>query len=161
MPESPKLHDIEWYSEVPRSIWKHTTAGIVLVAVAFGGFGTWAATAPLAAAVIAQGSFVATGRNKVVQHFEGGIIKELLVKEGDQVVENQPLVLLDETAAKAKKRELFLRRVRLEATAARLVAQSEAADAMVLPDFLGELKEDQDVSSLVLTQQLNFKAQRL
>lgn len=161
MTEGPKLHDIEWYSEVPRSIWKHTTAGVVLVAVAFGGFGTWAATAPLAAAVIAQGSFVATGRNKVVQHFEGGIIKELLVKEGDQVVENQPLVLLDETAAKAKKRELFLRRVRLEATAARLAAQSEAADTMTLPDFLGDLKDDQDVSSLVLTQQLNFKAQRL
>ena len=47
-------------------------------------------TAPLAAAVIAQGSFVATGRNKVVQHLEGGIIKELLVEEGDQVELGQP-----------------------------------------------------------------------
>src|SRR5882762_5825475 len=44
-----------------------------------GGFGYWAATAPLSAAVIAQGSFVATGNNKIIQHLEGGIIKDLMV----------------------------------------------------------------------------------
>lgn len=156
-----KVHDLEWYSEVPRSVWKQTVAGLVLTAVAFGGFGTWAATAPLAAAVISQGSFVATGRNKVVQHFEGGIIKELLVKEGDQVVENQPLVLLDETAALSKKRELFLRRIRLEATAARLAAQAQGAENMEISGILEQFKDDPDVSSIVLTQQLNFKAQRI
>lgn len=156
-----KVHDIEWYSEVPRSVWKHTVAGIALIAVAFGGFGTWALTAPLAAAVISQGSFVATGRNKIVQHFEGGIIKELLVSEGDQVVEKQPVVRLDETAALAKKREYFLRRMRLEATAARLVAQADSADAMTMPDYFSDFKDDPDVSSIVLTQQLNFKAQRV
>jgi HlyD family secretion protein len=156
-----KVHDLEWYSEVPRSVWKQTVAGLVLTAVAFGGFGTWAATAPLAAAVISQGSFVATGRNKVVQHFEGGIIKELLVNEGDQVVENQPLVLLDETAALSKKRELFLRRIRLEATAARLAAQAQGMENVETAGILEQFKEDPDVSSIVLTQQLNFKAQRI
>lgn len=161
MSSAAKLHDIEWYTEVPRSVWKQTMAGLFLGAVAFGGFGTWAATAPLAAAVISQGSFVATGQNKVVQHFEGGIIKELLVKEGDQVVEAQPIVKLDETAALAKKREIFLRRMRLEATAARLVAQAEGADTMKVAEFLDGFREDQDVSSIALTQQLNFKAQRL
>ncbi len=156
-----KIHDLEWYSEVPRSVWKQTVAGLALTAIAFGGFGTWAATAPLAAAVIAQGSFVATGRNKIVQHFEGGIIKELLVNEGDQVVENQPLVRLDETASQAKKRELFLRRVRLEATAARLTAQSEAAETMKISTYLNDFRDDPDVSAIILTQQLNFKAQKM
>ncbi len=156
-----RVHDIEWYAEVPRSVWKQTVVGVVLTAVAFGGFGTWAATAPLAAAVISQGSFVATGRNKVVQHFEGGIIKDLLVKEGDQVTEGQALVRLDETAAMAKKREFFLRRMRLEATAARLAAQAEGAETVTMPEYFNEYKDDPDVSSLVLTQQLNFKAQRI
>lgn len=156
-----KVHDIEWYAEVPRSVWKQTVVGVVLTAVAFGGFGTWASTAPLAAAVISQGSFVATGRNKVVQHFEGGIIKDLLVKEGDQVTEGQALVRLDETAALAKKREFFLRRMRLEATAARLAAQAEGAETVTMPEYFNEYKDDPDVSSLVLTQQLNFKAQRI
>ncbi|WP_105439721.1 HlyD family type I secretion periplasmic adaptor subunit [Neorhizobium sp. T25_13] len=156
-----KVHDLEWYSEVPRSVWKQTVTGLALTAIAFGGFGTWAATAPLAAAVIAQGSFVATGRNKIVQHFEGGIIRELLVSEGDQVVENQPVVRLDETASQAKKREFFLRRVRLEATAARLAAQSEGADSMAISPYLNDFRDDPDVSAIILTQQLNFKAQRM
>jgi HlyD family type I secretion membrane fusion protein len=161
MTDTPRLHDIEWYSEVPRSIWKQTLAGLVLAGFAFGGFGTWAATAPLAAAVIAQGSFVATGRNKIVQHFEGGIIKELIVKEGDEVIRNQPVVRLDETAALSRKREIFLRRVRLEVTAARLAAQSENAESMTIPDFVTEFKNDPDVAEIVLTQQLNFRAQRV
>src|SRR5829696_6278236 len=87
----------EWYADVPRSIRKHAIVGLTLVGVSFGAFGTWGATAPLAAAVITQGSFVATGQNKIVQHLEGGIIKELLVNEGDFVKFNQPLVRLDET----------------------------------------------------------------
>ena len=63
------------------------------------GFGAWAAIAPLASAVVASGSFVATGQNKQVQHLEGGIIREMLVKEGDLVEANQPLLRLDDTAA--------------------------------------------------------------
>ena len=161
MADVAKLHDIEWYSDVPRSIWKQTVAGGVLALFAFGGFGTWAATAPLAAAVIAQGSFMATGRNKIVQHFEGGIIRELVVSEGDEVVKDQPLVRLDETAALSRKREIFLRRVRLEVMAARLAAQSENAETMTTPDFITEFKNDPDVAEIVLTQQLNFRAQRL
>jgi hypothetical protein len=66
MSDIAKVHDIEWFAEVPRSIWKQTLIGLLLMAVFFGGFGTWTLTAPLAAAVIAQGSFVATGRNKIV-----------------------------------------------------------------------------------------------
>ena len=77
-----KVHDLEWYSDVPRSIWRQTAIGLLLIAVTFGGFGTWAFTAPLAAAIVAQGSFVATGQNKIVQHLEGGIIKELSGQRG-------------------------------------------------------------------------------
>jgi HlyD family type I secretion membrane fusion protein len=161
MSDIAKVHDIEWYSDVPRSIWKQTTVGLVLLGVAFGGFGTWASTAPLAAAVIAQGRFVATGQNKIVQHLEGGIIKQILVNEGDQVKEAQPLVLLDETAAKSKKRELFLRRMRLDGTAARLTAQSDRQDNLVITDLLNNYRDDPDVWSILVSQQLNFKAGQL
>ncbi|WP_426125960.1 HlyD family type I secretion periplasmic adaptor subunit [Pararhizobium sp. PWRC1-1] len=160
MSDIAKVHDIEWYADVPRSIWKQTTVGLVLLGVCFGGFGVWASTAPLAAAVIAQGSFVATGQNKILQHLEGGVIKEILVSEGDQVVENQPLVRLDETAAQARKRELFLRRIRLDVTAARLTAQFENADILDITSLLNEHRADQDVWSILVSQQLNFKAQQ-
>ena len=81
MKDMAKIDAVEWYAAVPRSIWKQTTAGLLLMVATLGGFGTWAFTAPLAAAVVAQGSFVATGENKIIQHLEGGIIKELLVGE--------------------------------------------------------------------------------
>ncbi|MDI7862710.1 HlyD family type I secretion periplasmic adaptor subunit [Rhizobiaceae bacterium n13] len=161
MSDIAKVHDIEWFSEVPRSIRKHMVIGMALLCATFGGFGAWAFTAPLAAAVIAQGSFVATGRNKVVQHYEGGIIKELLVKEGDEVVEGEPLVRLDETAALAKQRELFLRRVRLEITAARLVSQFEGDETLEVSDALDKYHDDPDVQSILVNQRLNFKAQHL
>ena len=86
-----------WYQEVPRSIGKQAFFGFLLLVLTFGGFGSWAMLAPLAAAVIAQGSFVATGQNKIVQHLEGGIISDILVKEGDHVTEGQIMLTLDQT----------------------------------------------------------------
>jgi HlyD family secretion protein len=160
MVDIAKVHDIEWYSDVPRSIGTQTIVGLVLLLVTFGGFGTWALTAPLAAAVIAQGSFVATGQNKILQHLEGGIIEQILVSEGDQVVEGQALVQLDKTAAMAKKRELFLRRMRLEVTASRLTAQFETAQTLDLSALLNEHRGDPDVWEILVSQQLIFRAQR-
>ena len=85
-------HEMQWFCDVPRAVRKQTIIGTTLIFVCLGGFGTWAATAPLAAAVIAQGSFVAAGRNKVVQHLEGGVIRELLVKEGAHLSAERLLV---------------------------------------------------------------------
>src|SRR5437660_11905480 len=102
-----------WYRDVPRSSRLPTLLGFTVLLIWALGFGVWAATAPLASAVVASGSFVATGQNKQVQHLEGGIIRELLVKEGDTVEANQPLVRLDDTVAQSKLRRLVTRRSRL------------------------------------------------
>lgn len=153
-----KVQDMQWYAEVPRSIWKQTVVGMVLIGITFGGFGTWAFTAPLAAAVIAQGSFVASGQNKIVQHLEGGIIKELLVNEGDKVTFDQPLVRLDETAARTNERQLFLRQARLEAIVARLTAEVAGKEAIIFPKLLTDNAKDLDVAPIVESQQLNFDA---
>jgi HlyD family type I secretion membrane fusion protein len=160
MSDIASVHDIQWYADVPRSIWKHTVFGFALLGLTFGGFGTWALTAPLASAVISQGSFVATGQNKIVQHFGGGVIKELMVSEGDQVTAGQPLVLLDETAALARDRELFLRRARLEAIAARLLAQYQGLDRMSPPAFLKNNLGEPEVIEILESQKLSFDAQR-
>ena len=153
-----KVHDIQWYAEVPRSIRKQTTAGLLLLAATFGGFGSWAFTAPLAAAIVAQGSFVATGQNKIVQHFEGGIIDELLVNEGDRVEASQPLVRLDETAALVNDRQIFLRRARLEAVVARLNAEARGTDVIQFPAMIVNNRSDPDIGAIVESQQLSFEA---
>lgn len=160
MSDIASVHDIEWYSDVPRSISKQTKIGLLLILVTFGGFGTWAFTAPLAAAIIAQGSFVASGQNKVVQHLEGGIIKELLVSEGDHVTVDQPLVRLDETAAQATERQLFLRQVRLDAITARLTAEIAQAPKISFPPSVADNIDDPEIKPIVDGQQLTFDAAR-
>ena len=150
----------EWYREVPRSVRKHAIFGITLMTVAFGGFGAWAFRAPLAAAVIAQGSFVATGQNKIVQHLEGGIIEEILVREGDTVASGQLILRLDETASLANERELELRQYRLEATEARLLAEYAEEETLRFPRNLEALREDYEVESILSSQTLAFNVSR-
>ncbi|MCT8331626.1 HlyD family type I secretion periplasmic adaptor subunit [Albidovulum sediminis] len=146
----------EWYADVPRSIRGQVAFGFLLLSVALGGFGFWAFRAPLAAAVISQGSFVATGQNKIVQHLEGGIIHEILVREGDPVVAGEPILRLDETLALANKRELFLRQVRLVATEARLLAQHRELRVLTMPAEIAAYDDDPEVKTIVDGQRLSF-----
>ncbi|ULB12155.1 HlyD family type I secretion periplasmic adaptor subunit (plasmid) [Cereibacter azotoformans] len=155
-PSSPA----EWFEGVPRSIHRHAIFGLSLMALALGGFGFWAFRAPLAAAVISQGSFVATGQNKIVQHLEGGIIREILVDEGDHVHAGQVILRLDETLARATKRELVLRRARLEATEARLLALHHGDEQLELPQHLLAAQGDPEIAAIIEGQRLAFNATR-
>ena len=157
MSQSTALVPANWYDEVPRSVSRHVVFGVLLMAATFGGFGVWATQAPLAAAVIAQGSFIATGRNKIVQHLEGGIIAEIFVAEGDTVSEGQVIVRLDETAALGRERELFLRQIRLEVAQARYRAEYEQADTLVYPQHLLDLRSDLEVATMMDGQSVAFE----
>ncbi len=147
---------IQWYEDVPRSVTKHIIFGITLMVVSFGGFSLWAFRAPLAAAVISQGSFVATGRNKIVQHLEGGIIKDIAVSEGETVVAGQIILTLDETSAMASQRELFLRKIRLEASEARILAEYNGEDRLVFPIEVDSLRSDFEVATILDSQRISF-----
>ena len=157
---SVKQRGDAWFSAVPRAIGKQATFGFALMATTFGGFGAWAVTAPLAAAVIAQGSFVATGRNKIVQHLEGGIIQEILVAEGDRVKAGQPIMRMDRTKTGADERSLALRRARLEAIHARLRTERDRGEAITFPAYLTERMDDPEIANIVRAQNLNFAASR-
>jgi HlyD family secretion protein len=160
MSELAKMNDLEWYRDVPRSIRMQTICGIALLIGAFGSFTYWSFSAPLAAAVISQGSFVATGENKKIQHLEGGIIREILINEGDHVEKGQPIIRLDETAALASEHQLILRRARLEAINARLLAESNDADDIDFPKHLREMRADAEIAAIVDGQVVNFRASR-
>jgi HlyD family secretion protein len=137
-----------------------TALGFTVLLVWGCGFGVWAAIAPLASAVVASGSFVATGQNKQVQHLEGGIIREIPVKEGDLVEANQPLIRLDDTAVKSKLRRLILQRYRLIATSARLEAEIVSSDELEMPAALAEEASNPVVRSAFQAQETEFKARR-
>jgi HlyD family secretion protein len=116
--------------------------------------------APLDGAVVASGSFVATGQNKQVQHLEGGIIRKMLVNEGDLVEESQPVLRLDDTAVKAKLRRLVLRQYRLIAMTARLAAEIHSFDKLQLPEALVQQASDPDVKFILQGQEAQLTARR-
>src|SRR6478672_7073797 len=84
------------------SIKRTALVGWTIVAIFFGFFGTWAAVAPLKGAVVANGVVKVDGNRKSVQHLEGGIVKELRVKEGDKVAAGDVLLVLDDSQARAE-----------------------------------------------------------
>lgn len=74
--------------------------GVGVLALFFGGFALWVFLAPLHAAVHAQGEVVFQSKRQAVQHLEGGIVKQILVKDGDQVKAGQPLIILEDEQVK-------------------------------------------------------------
>ena len=61
----------------------------------------WATLAPLSSAALADGSVTLPSKRQTVQHLEGGIIQDILIKDGDYVVKGQGLIVLNNTLAKA------------------------------------------------------------
>lgn len=75
-------------------------AGVAILALFFGGLTLWGFLAPLNAAVHAQGEVVFQNKRQAVQHQEGGVIKQILVKDGDTVTAGQPLIVLEDDQVK-------------------------------------------------------------
>ncbi|QHO74786.1 secretion protein HlyD [Bradyrhizobium sp. CCBAU 051011] len=150
-----------WYDSLPRSTKLPTAAGALIMAVVLMGFGVWGNMAPIAGAVVASGVFVVTGQNKIIQHLEGGMIREIYVREGDTVEAGQILLELDDTAARAELQRLFLRRIRLTAMDARLTAEMKEDPEITLPAEVGKwLTSSPEVKEIVDSQQMTFTARR-
>lgn len=148
-----------WYASVPRSTRKHILAGMIITGVAVVGFSAWSATAPIAGAIITSGAFVASGQNKTIQHLEGGVIREILVREGDIVEAGQTLMVLDDTTPRAEQRRLTLKQARLEAVEARLKAEINWNETVEIPPNLLE-SDEPEVATIIENQRLTFKARR-
>jgi HlyD family secretion protein/epimerase transport system membrane fusion protein len=143
----------------PRTDFRRTAfAGYAAIALLAGGFGYWAAKAPLAGAVITQGTIAATGGNILIQHREGGIIKQLLVHEGDRVREGQDLILLDRTAAEADLNRLTRQWIALKASAARLEAERDGLTTLAPIAEPAPAPFQQEFQKLIREQQKEFDA---
>ena len=106
--------------------------GLLFILIFIFGFGAWAALAPLESAAIAPGEIVVEGDRQTVEHLEGGIVGEILVKEGDIVSAGEPLILLDDTQARASVGVLNTRLTYAAALEARLIAEAVGAAELQL-----------------------------
>jgi HlyD family type I secretion membrane fusion protein len=118
------------------SIKRVALAGWLIIAVFFGGIGAWAATAPLNGAVVGNAVVKVEGNRKSVQHLDGGIIKELRIKEGDKVSAGDTLVVLDETQPRAEYDILSQQYVVLRATEVRLLTELDHSSELLMPEDL-------------------------
>ena len=133
--------------------------GLAMLVVWLGCFGVWAGVAPLNSAVVTSGTFVATGQNKLVQHLEGGIIREIAVKDGDAVEANQVLVRMDDTAANSKLRRLVLKKYRLLAMKARLEAEMSSSETIETPAAFSASARDPEIKAILERQRAELRGQ--
>jgi HlyD family secretion protein len=119
-----------------RAIRRLNVVGFTALLILFGGFGGWAATTQLSGAVIAPGTVVVESNIKKVQHPTGGIVGEILVKEGARVEAGQVIVRLDDTVTKATLGIVRSQLDELVSREARLLIERDGGDAIPVPDSL-------------------------
>jgi HlyD family secretion protein len=141
------------------SLRGNVIAGIAAIGLGFGGFLVWGFTAHLDSAAIASGTVIVAAKAKTVSHLEGGILKEMLVKEGQFVHAGEPLLRLDDTKALSDLRQLEARRIGFLAKVARLKAEQAEADHI---DFPPELtgSADEYVRQILRNEQQLFDRRR-
>ena len=88
---------------LPTDVRRPLRVGALILLLGFGGFVAWAALAPIDSGVPANGTVTLDGRRKTVQHLSGGVVKQILVKEGDAVKEGDLLIRMDDAVPLATK----------------------------------------------------------
>lgn len=138
----------------------YTRLGLLVLFIVFGVFGTWSATAPLDSAAVAPGTVFVASNNRVVQHYEGGIVSEILVQEGQQVEKGQVLLKLSPTQAQAEISVIESRLNEVYGLEARLKAERKLADTIQFPQALLSQSSNEDVKEVLQGQTEVFNARR-
>jgi epimerase transport system membrane fusion protein len=134
--------------------------GYGIIVAIFGGLGGWSAIAPIDSAALASGVVTVQTYRKTVQHLEGGIVRRLLVEEGQQVSEGEVLIELEGTQFQAEMEVLRVQQLALQTEEARLLAERDSASAVVYPDSANLANDDPRVVEIRQGQDTLFAARR-
>jgi HlyD family secretion protein len=139
------------------SIRLHLIIGLATVVILAGGLGGWASTAEISGALIAPGSIVVESNVKKVQHPTGGVVGEVLARDGDIVKAGDVVVRLDDTVTKASLAIVTKNLDGLWARAARLQAEQQGLDKIVFPAMLLNRADDPDVKNVIASETKLFE----
>ena len=134
--------------------------GAAVLVVGLGVFLLWAGFAPLAQGVPASGTVAIETRKKTIQHSTGGVVKDVLVKEGQWVKEGDVLIEVSDTQARANNETIRQAYLSQRAVEARLEAELKNAGSILFGTDITANKADPFVQQLMLTQQNLFTARR-
>ncbi|TDQ60456.1 HlyD family secretion protein/adhesin transport system membrane fusion protein [Maritalea mobilis] len=112
--------------------------GLFLLVIAVGLllFLIWSAFTSLDEVTRGGGRIISTEQNRNIQHMEGGLISDILVQEGDSVVQGDVLLRIENSFSKAELEQTRLELASQRARHVRLMAEAEGASQMVPPDDL-------------------------
>jgi len=143
----------------PPRVGRLVAAALAVLLLGFGGLVLWAAITPIERAVIGQGSLVAEGRRKTVSLLEPGLLRQLLVEEGERVAAGQPLMRLDTTQADAVAAQARVAFLGQAMRAARLLAeQQDSRELDVPPVVSAAARSDPAIAALITAEGRLFAA---
>ena len=112
----------------------------------FVGLLLWSALAPLDEGVPAQGTVAIDNKRTPIQHLQGGIVREIYVREGAMVEAGQPLLILEQASARANMESVRQHYLALRAAESRLMAELQGAKSIA---FHGDLKKSTGAEALI------------
>ena len=136
---------------------KHATT---LFLITFGGFILWASLAPIDAGVSVPGTVMVSGYRKTLQHPTGGVVQDIMVKEGDQVKEGDMLIRINPLKAEAELSSAQLQYISILATEARLKAERKGETKITWPSELDSWGDEPRVAEAKNLQQKLFETRR-
>lgn len=144
----------------PSDWQKMLKIGFGVIFLTFFVFGGWAAVARLDSAVVAMGQISVESYRKTVQHLEGGIVREILVRDGDTVREGDVLVRLDPTRSEATDKTYRQQLALALALEARLLAQRDLKEGVTFPAEVMIFKDDPLIAVSIRDNQRQFETRR-
>ncbi|KQM32531.1 hypothetical protein ASE62_13150 [Rhizobium sp. Leaf202] len=147
-------------SPAARSIRNYSIAAIVTIVLLVGGMGGWAATAMLSGAVVGMGTVVVDGSVKRIQHREGGIVGEILVRNGSRVEAGDVLIKLDDTITRANLAIITKQLDQLTARRFRLIAERDNLQEVATSSAQSSVFEGAPSPEYVAAEQALFMSRR-
>lgn len=148
-PSQPVTDDVQ----VDTNDRRYVKFGLIFLLITLGTFTLWGTTAPLNSALIAPGEVVVDSYRKTIQHYEGGIVEKIYVRNGDYVNAGAPLIKLENTQFQAQLESSYKRLQIAKAELERLEAEQNLSDDLTFSQALQDAaKGDQDVASALKQQ---------
>lgn len=138
----------------------YVVSAVVALLILVGGFTAWSVFAPLATGAVAQGVINVESNRKTIQHLEGGIIRTIHVREGDEVKAGDVLITLDDTRARSAAGVIRKQLLAAEAHEARLLAQRDGLPEIRFPAALLAQADQPDVAEILTSHRNVFASQK-
>ena len=134
--------------------------GMIVLALFFLSVALWMMYVPLKTVIMAPGEVVFKNKRQPVQHLEGGIVKSLLVHDGDMVQAGQPLIILEDKQILPAVNMIHEQNLAEIAQMARVEAESKDLKAIQFPHSLGARGKDSSVARIIQSEERLFYARR-